>query len=715
MSSALVVIPDAPLAPIVGISTALALIQPIGDVQKYLEDRKPQPFHHGEACLWITLTEPVREETEALERAVKSVYSLVFSGSKVQPACVRAFELHWKAARKYGWKLRTFRNTYDQWAKSQDWVDLVNFSKAPVSWRETNVGLSEEFLRKAVAVYFKKYNRKDGKRQAVFAIHRWWRTGRDVYGDERPVPGYESGWDKRNPELLPSGWDYSNILRQVKERALFTEPVRALVHQGTAAAKDELPQHPGTRENLLFLQEVTFDDVRTDFLIMDTVTGQPCELWLLVARDTATAMVLGFVPHPSRAREDGSDSHLGHLEMKQLVGFLLERYPLPTYLCEWKVERGTATLPAGMKAALQEMLPNNIVVSYTSMIGGTSPNGYRESRKGNSRGKASHESHNRLYHTQSCYLDGQTGSNYALRPAELKARCEEAVEIWEASKLLPVHLRSEVKYPLLDLKQACEHLFRFSVEQNFRTNHRLENFDTIVEWFDPSEGQHGKWKHQSTFDVTKHNGSKIRTRKRMEMPVERAIRLMQGHEWRRVSPDIIIALYRHTASKLKIKASGEILCRQILYSPPSPELRPPVTAIGYSHPDDPQFLHVTDGKGVILGTWVRRDRIQKRDQQALQQAMRYTDAALKAVQQYADELAAPDVERLDAMRVHNELVKDKAAEFINVAAVPDSAPGEITSPVAYALTHAPVNAKNKAKAVAALDDEIDEALSRSLK
>jgi hypothetical protein len=126
------------------------------------------------------------------------------------------------------------------------------------------------------------------------------------------------------------------------------------LHEGTAAAKELLPHILSTRAGLRFLELVTFDDVRTDWLIFDPESGQPCELWLLVARDQATAMVLGFVMHPARARDDGSDSHLGQREMKQLAAWLLERYPLPLdYISTWKVERGTATLSQGSAQALQ--------------------------------------------------------------------------------------------------------------------------------------------------------------------------------------------------------------------------------------------------------------------------------------------------------------------------------------------------------------------------
>ena len=693
----------------------LAPLQPCADVAAYRANRKPCAFHDanaGDQSLFLTLFADVAEETIALEKAVRYVQSLAKGGLKVSRAVARALDMYHRAASIYGWKEKAFRATYDRWAKSQDWVDLVNHAKAPASWREGNVGLPETFLRKCVAVYFQRFNRKDGKEQAIQAIHRWWRTGKNIDGDLEPIPGYEvlaDGhlWSERNTELLPAGFEKSNIRRQMKARGLFTEADRAFNHEGTAAAKEYLPQIPGTRNNLRFLEEVTFDDVRTDALIFEA--GQECELWLLVARDSATRMVLGFVPHVSRVREDGSASHLGLKEMKQLVGFLLERYPLPPYLVTFRVERGTATLSESERTLLQALLPDRIRITYTSMIGGKSARGYDEKKKGNSRGKGSHESHNRLLHTQYSFVPGQIGANYSIRPADLNARVEECKETWAMRERLPKHLRGQEQYTLLTLRQACDHLFQLCLHQNFRTEHAIEGFEKVLEWYDPSVG---KWRHQSEY-VGGTNSVSPKYRTRMERPVERAIKLMEGYQWERVSTDIIIAFYEHSARPVVVKGNGEIEFkidgRKIIFAPPVAGPRQPISGVGYFHPDDPQFLHVTTGKGnniVILGTWVRRNRVAIGDQEALAQAMRYTDAALKAVQTYAEELTATERQQIADIRAHNaELAK--AAQFIDVASPELSVSADpITSPLTAALNAV---GEERAQTRATKDREAEEA------
>lgn len=659
-----------------------APVQPVSNVPAYLAQRKPVAHFSAEKSLFITLRDDLRSElrtllgTEPGRGAFGMVQSLINDGLSTDSACRKALSVF----SVISCSKSRFRARFDLWRKSQDWLVLVNRAKAGAAWQDRKDGLPDAFIKEVCAPYFAKFGRRDAKRQAILAIKRWWRTGKDLDGTERAMPGYEGVWATRPPELYPTGWHYSNILRQVKANSAFTAPVRALLHEGVAAAKEFLPQHLGTRTDLRFLEEVTFDDVRTDWLIFDPESGQPCELWLLVARDAATAMVLGFVMHPSRAREDGSDTHLGHREMKQLAAWLLERYPLPPYICTWKIERGTATLSEGSARAIQEMLPDRIKVSYTSMIGGRSPAGYQEKAKGNSRGKASHESHNRLFHTQAAYIPGQTGARYELRPADLKSRADECVEIWSLRNRLPEHLRGTEQYPLLLPGQAREHLTQFCLDQNFRTDHKLEGFAEVLEWFDASAG---KWMPSNTYPgradcpqpAVATLASNVPTfRRRMEMPVERAIKLMAGHQWTKVSPDVIIAFLSHTARSVTIEPSGEIEFQhegtRIRFAAPVGRAECPHPAanakcLGYFNPSDAAFLHVTTGQGSILGTWFRRQRIGHKDHELLEQAMRYTANALKAAQDYAAQLMTPEREKLDAMRAHNTDL-ERGNDFIDV-------------------------------------------------
>jgi len=645
-------------------------VQPVLDVPSYLEDREKSKVaiaHFAdEPALFQTLPDKIKTELRGLlgvkpgKGAYSAVERRVKDGLSVTKACAEAYAAFSNVVCT---RLAQFRANYDLYARTGDWVALVNRAKAGIEWQVKNVGLPEPFL-KYVEQRRASFRRGDGMQQAIISIQTQWQTGLTPKGILEAIPGYDDGWTNRNPHLLPKGWHHTNIRRQLAKRGNLTAPVTNLIQISTAAAKELLPRHLTSRNGLRFLERVTFDDVRTDWLIFDTESGQPCELWILVARDHATAMVLGFVMHPCVVRPDASVSRLGLKQMKQLVAWILERYPLPPYVSHWTIERGTATISEGDGAMLAELLPGQIELHYTSMIGGTSPTGYKEKKTGNSTGKASHESHNRLLHTQSCFIEGQTGNRWDIRPADLQARCDEAVEIWEMP--LPEHLLNKKRYPLLLPHQARQYLIQFCLAQNFRTQHALEGFEQLLEWYDPANPAAG-WRPQNTF-VPGIPG--VLFRKRMESPVERAIRLMHPYtgQWKKCPPDVIITFLSHRARQVTLKASGEIQFTvdgtKCVFAPPFPPStlnpQPSTSLLGYHSPDDPSFLHVTDGQGRVLGTWFRRARLGYQDQELLEQAMRYTAAALAQVNEKAATLTAPERAGLQDMRNHNQELAERA-------------------------------------------------------
>lgn len=652
-------------------------MQPVANIATYLRTRKPVAHCDDELALFLRLPSLLAKEVRALLTSFDLVTSYRRAKISVTRACAQALEIY----STWNWNLKTYRAKYDAWLNSRDWLVLVNRSKCGGDWVEREAGLSNEFLD-YVAARLGQFGRADGKRQAIFSIYAQWRTGLRPDGNGEQIPGYARDWENRNTKILPAGWHYSNLMRQIKARGKFLKSHQAFLQDGESAARAHLPVILSDRAPLRFLELVTFDDVRTDWLVFDPASGQACELWLLVARCTATAMVLGFVMHPATVREDGKATHLGARHMKQLAGWMLERYPLPPYVVTWKLERGTAGMDEAVRAALGELLGNRIAFSITSMIGAkSSPAGYAEKKKGNSRGKASHESHNRLLHTQGSYIAGQTGNRWDVRPADLLERNKEAVQVWQMRELLPEHLRGKEQYPLLTLNTAREQLFRICNAQNERTDHKLQGFEEIAE------------------RIAGSAGGPDRIIKRMESPIERAARLVRAvqGDWSPVSPAIITTFYEHTQRAVVVKPNGEIEFqhdgRSFTFAPAGVPLVPGTKALGYFHPDDPGFLHVTDGRGGILGTWMRRGRVAFGDQEALAAAMRYTHVAREAARMAANQLAEPQRAELEAMRAHNaELMR--LSEFTDVTAAPAANAGTVGSPIGAALTA--VSAASKA-------------------
>jgi hypothetical protein len=624
----------------------LGMEQPVLDVRAHLAARRPVARWQDETRLFQRLPGELRAEVRSLQLAMGLVETLTGGDHplKVAPACRKALEVF----PQFG-PLKTFRGKYDAWLAARDWLVLVNRARAGGDWQAGARGLPDVFLD-YVAARMGCFKRGDAAEQAILSIRRQWGTGRNHRGVEEAIPGYAEGWDGRARGLLPEGWSSDNLRREIRRRRKFTAAHKALMHEGIAAARASLPQVHGSRGALRFLERVQFDDVRCDFRVFDTESGQVCDLWLLIARDVATTMLLGFGMRPARAREDGSQEHLKLQDMKQLCGWLLETYGLPPYLMTWVIEHGTATLSEAVALAMEQMLgADRIHVSWSQMIGGKSPLGYGERAIGNSKGKAMLESLNRLQHMLTSHFPGQIGLNYSVRPAELQAREREALDIWNSHK---EEDRAHLAYPFYTLPQARQKLFEVFALQNHRTEHACEGFERVAEWYD---AESGLWKPAQAAPLDM-GGRRVRTR--MESPIERAGRLVAGcGEWTRVSPEIITALYEHTQRKCVVNPRGEVEIsvdrKTIRFAAPGPEyaLAANTRCLGYFNPTDPRFLTLTDARRSILGVWLRRGLVTEPDEVA--EAIRYSAAALRAAKEHASQLAAGDAGELERMREHN--------------------------------------------------------------
>lgn len=646
----------------------------VKDIRRHLAQRQPVARWEQERELFDRLPVELRVQVKTLQCAMLYALNLTTGPKaiKVQPACRRALEVYPQFE-----PIKTFRGKFDRWSSSRDWLLLVDRAKAGAEWQDGDRGLPEAFLD-YVARRMSAFKRGDATEQAILSIKRQWELGRTHTGAVEVIPGYEvladgTPWEKRPVNLIPEGWSSDNIRQQLKKRAKWTKAQKALAHHGTATARAFLPQTHGTRAGLRFLEVVQFDDVRCDFRVIDTDSGQVNDLWLLVARDVATSMLLGFGMRPARARDDGTQEHLKLQDMKQLSGWLLETYGLPPYRMTWKIEHGTATLSDATAAALRELVgAERLHVSYSSMIGGTSPAGFAERGVGNSKGKAMLESLNRLMHLMTSHFPGQIGQTYGHRPADALAREREALDIWQQHR---PEDREQLAYPFFTIPQARTRLFEVFALQNQRTDHSLEGFAQVAEWYDEPSGL---WRPAHTAPA----GSDFMTRVRRESPLERAERLVAEHPgFTRVSPEVITAFYEHTQRNCRVSDKGEIEftheSKILRFAPPSTEfaLAPETKCLGYFNPDDPRFLTITDARGGILGTWLRRGLVQHGDQESLAEAIRYSQSALQASKARARDLAADEVAALEAMRQHNH-------GFVRVAEVPALQSGRASGVVA---------------------------------
>jgi hypothetical protein len=293
---------------------------------------------------------------------------------------------------------------------------------------------------------------------------------------------------------------------------------------------------------------------------------------------------------------------------------------------------------------------------------------------------------------------GQTGPLYTKRPSDLAAREAEAVATWKTTQLLPVELRSRAQFPVLTLAQSRAHLFTVLRWMNSRTEHRLEGFDEVVEWYDTTQGL---WRNQN--ELSAECGTRnVECRTRMESPYERAAKLIRaslamGEQFKRVSPDIIAAFFTHSQRFTTVTASGEIKIehdrKTITFRPAGDyAVQPGTELLTHLNEEDPVCLYCTDGKGAMVGLWLRRDRSASHDE--LIEQLRYTQSKLTAAREQADELGTQERERLEAMRQHNaELLGESG--FVQVTE-PQPATKQIASGLATEMNSLQASAKSLA-------------------
>ncbi len=237
-----VVAPPAPIASPICILPApspACQIQPVADVASYLLLRKSQPDPEQESSLFITLPVKERDQVAITLRAIALVNTYVKRDKmSVHAACKKVVVVY---ADQY-WSAKRFEARYAAFTKKQDWVVLVNRSKAGLAWQDSDRGLPAGFLKFYASVR-RRYKRKDAGREALREVKRQWSTGRNSAGKMEPIPGYGfwREWFKRtNPDALvvpltapiPPGWSPSNIARQIQKAAILKKSILMLSIRG---------------------------------------------------------------------------------------------------------------------------------------------------------------------------------------------------------------------------------------------------------------------------------------------------------------------------------------------------------------------------------------------------------------------------------------------------------------------------------------------------
>jgi hypothetical protein len=590
-----------------------------------------------------------------------------------------------------GYSTTTILDLYYKYVRGHDWRVLIDAARAKQYTEAAQPAEFVKFWKQLVAAH------KRSILQARAELLRIWTTGVNDQGKRTEVPGYGTwqNWYARNhpgeplplDPPIPTGWGRSQLYRLIDARKSGRAQL-ALAREGSAAAREFLPQVLSTRAGLRFLELVTFDDVKLDWRVI-TRTGQICDLWLLVAIDRATGAVLGFWMRPALKREDGTQQHLTLGDMKSLCGWVLYTWGLPPYPIHWKMERGTATVAEATRLAIAQLFGGRIEIHYTSMIGGKGAAGFQQRAVGNARGKAHHEATNNLLHNVCDNLPGQTGPRYDRRPSDLAARERHAVDTWEkVFSELPADMRNKVAFSIPTLDEAYAELRKRFDWMNQRTEHQLEGYDIIWEWrLSPQHPWQSKDTIPAGFEPCREN-----MRARKHSPLERARSLAQQYAAQQWTPGsqlapALVRLY-DTHRQVTVSPAGEIEFaldgKKLTFMPPATrapdstiqrfnDVTPGAKFLAYYNEQTPSVIHLTrlaPHSGYVC-TCVLRDRIRAGDDAALEEALQYTAHARAEAERKASELAAPESTRVTEIENTNTaLLTEARAKFAAIDATP---------------------------------------------
>ncbi len=194
-------------------------------------------------------------------------------------------------------------------------------------------------------------------------------------------------------------------------------------------------------------------------------------------------------------------------------------------------------------------------------------------------------------------------------------------------------------------------------------------------------------------------------------------KLCTGIKFDAVSPEIICAMLEHTQRLVTVTDAGEIEFkhegRLLTFANPNGGCAqaPGKKLLAYCHLDDPRFLHLTDGNGAFVGTWIRRALVRAGDRAALNAAIEYANSALKHHKETTAQLNVVETVRLDEMRERNNQLL-ASSTFIDVAEPRLGAlSNEISSPIATTLVATQKEIKRKVNEVKNHNAMAKEALS----
>jgi hypothetical protein len=406
-------------------------------------------------------------------------------------------------------------------------------------------------------------SRPDAQGRAVFFrfTDAWYK------GEEIPGIGNKYDWAQqqgrpvadgviRRDTDLPDGCSLSNIQRIVTAKlGVQASAKRKLLQRGEFAAH----AHWGDmllrdRSKLMPLQLITFDDVEFDIKVWMDVDGTPQVVRpaALFALDVATGVILakGVAPAYTRERDGdggkaGTKRGLQHADMRFLLLSILETYGIPQ---DWQIgllmENATAAMSGADKLAFESAFGEQVRFETTGRIRAQLlKSGFLE-QGGMPWEKGWIEAFFRALHCRINHLPGTIGRRYELTHGEMGEATQAGSKVHYVLKTLEMAKEKGIPTSELALSSILLSFTEFEallhdyvMRLNWRTMHKLQGFEQVTEFC--SSGQWIRADDPRAGALLDYGTSLSR---RMEAPLERMARLVQGHRFSKPHPLQMAAL-----------------------------------------------------------------------------------------------------------------------------------------------------------------------------
>lgn len=647
--------------------------------------RVPQPHDHDD---FMRLCEPP-------ERARLRELGVCFA--EIARAKTLAEGAAYAAARRRhlgrGWSPKMLEDAFRLWRdgghKRGDWTKSGpaypprDFRALARAYRPGERGLPADFILFLGQTFAEFRGRAD-------AVRAWYRHFvHEIWLADQPVPVYgkASAWYAARgrvmphgllvrPGDLPEGWGEDNLRLHLPKR----KAIRAQLAHGYLAAHGAQPdQVLGDRSQLRPFERVFADDLRPDLrsLHIDGARGEIVYPLIILLLDACSGVDLANVAKPRALKEDGSRQGVSRDMMRLALVQMLRTFGRPPYPITIVHENAAACLTREDRALFEDAFGDWIQFEPTAVFRERmTAHGFVESG-GCPWDKAPIEVFFRLLQTQLARLRGSTGPRYDAQHGELAAIEEYTLAQIDAAQGVR-EVIAQLASPLLRFPEAHDAIERALKLLRFRTRHKLQGFDRLVEAQLPD----GRWiTEQALALLPEAEQEAARIVARLECPAERFTRLLQGVRFEPVDPDLLTWL-EGPRTRVTVRCGKITLQDSALASAPMifreeghtllEDGREGRTYEAAFTADRSRVVLAEEGR--LIGGVNRQERIDVRDREALHREQGRVHAARAADREMLRGYLANQDAHDAHLRAHNAAVLAAAPAIAAAAATAELAP-----------------------------------------